>query len=1118
MEPGKQSKVTALDASPEVLRCFWDLAEVTPDARARAALELLEHLDAAQRGFEPAEAPERPAVKGKGAASGKDRLQAAEQSLAGCAPLVAYALKRLARGLASGRGAARQGFALALTGALAALPAVPVAPVLDLLDAALEAPNSMKGGNAKDALLGRVFAYAAVARSGRLSRHGSSAAGTARAAVALVDAMRRKSFLREAAAEALLNMAESLDAAALAQLIEASPEVLELLTAPPADALPEGLLLAVRLWGRLPADLAAQCALLPAGAPPPPADFFTSTAHDGAHAAPGAAAAFFSRAHLQELLPVLRASSAPHPRLHALWPTLLALLLPGYTPARDAGARARQATPKGAPGAGQVEALWGTVAEADLLASSHERKFLAFKLFTRLLPSLTAEHLPALLSPTFLRCLVNALSHADAHLHAAGRRLLDRLVAHVVAAPDPNARVAVAVALVRCSGGGFDRLTGTRTAAQLLQGLDCKGIDAYVQHLQALFLCGAAALPGAAAGVRGGIARWLAAAGLLSLEGAPAGKLKAPELKALAACEPPLALATQQLCAGRLISLVEAAGKAGLQPRANSKNAAKLEGKGAACAAGGGAPADQGVNGAADGAHEYAAARENAQLADVAAFLATAARSKGVQIAGEPAAAAAAAEALRDLLALAARLEGLGSTADVFRSFTEAITPTGVQDLLRVVESDGRASAEDDAVLQAGSNEDSKEEGEDEEDEEEDEEEQEESEEEEAEAGLPAASAAAGSRGKAGANAAEASTSESEGEGADDEAMFRTDAALAAVLRASADAKGASKEAAAALAHFRFRAAALLEAVARRGGAAAAPAAAAAMALGVPTLLRALGKAAGGGGRGGDGGGGGDEAAWAARLQALVNKHVARLRLPEPLPAVEAAELLRKVLHAAARSRDRRVRDAAAAALAAALRWAPAETAQQAVRDVLADYFEKKKDRLSHATVAAVLRQDGAPAAAAPALARYAGDARSEFLRLEAAQLLLGILRPPRDRRAEVAAALRAHLPTLAAGLATLLRGQFAKLERFVAAAGAAANAVSAIARLFPGEALAALLGGPGASTLSAAADEAGTRGPSQKAASELRRLAAMLASAATGSAAGGLVTERDIGFSAEGL
>jgi hypothetical protein len=56
----------------------------------------------------------------------------------------AYALKRLARGLASGRGAARQGFALALAGALAALPTVPVRAVLDLLEAVLGAPASAK--------------------------------------------------------------------------------------------------------------------------------------------------------------------------------------------------------------------------------------------------------------------------------------------------------------------------------------------------------------------------------------------------------------------------------------------------------------------------------------------------------------------------------------------------------------------------------------------------------------------------------------------------------------------------------------------------------------------------------------------------------------------------------------------------------------------------------------------------------------------------------------------------------------------------------------------------------------------------------------------------------------
>ena len=71
--------------------------------------------------------------------------------------------------------------------------------------------------------------------------------------------------------------------------------------------LEQGLLLAVRLWGRLPAERAAQCALLPTVAPAPPADFFTRTTGDSAHAAAGAAAAFFSRAHLQARASVSRA-------------------------------------------------------------------------------------------------------------------------------------------------------------------------------------------------------------------------------------------------------------------------------------------------------------------------------------------------------------------------------------------------------------------------------------------------------------------------------------------------------------------------------------------------------------------------------------------------------------------------------------------------------------------------------------------------------------------------------------------------------------------------------------------------------------------------------------------
>ena len=98
------------------------------------------------------------------------------------------------------------------------------------------------------------------------------------------------------------------------------------------------LLLAVRLWAVMPEDMCASCQLLPRGSAAPPRGFFQrgnnadgSKNNVDAGAAEAAAAAFFTAAHLESLLPVLRASSAAQPRLHSLWPTLLALLLPGFS-------------------------------------------------------------------------------------------------------------------------------------------------------------------------------------------------------------------------------------------------------------------------------------------------------------------------------------------------------------------------------------------------------------------------------------------------------------------------------------------------------------------------------------------------------------------------------------------------------------------------------------------------------------------------------------------------------------------------------------------------------------------------------------------------------------------
>lgn len=92
----------------------------------------------------------------------------------------------------------------------------------------------------------------------------------------------------------------------------------------------QALLLALHLWPSLPKSLLQEVKLLPADTKPPPKGYFTDPDTLKDLAAP-AAAAFFTEQHLQRLLPVLRASSSSHPRLHSVWLTIFALLLPGFT-------------------------------------------------------------------------------------------------------------------------------------------------------------------------------------------------------------------------------------------------------------------------------------------------------------------------------------------------------------------------------------------------------------------------------------------------------------------------------------------------------------------------------------------------------------------------------------------------------------------------------------------------------------------------------------------------------------------------------------------------------------------------------------------------------------------
>ena len=79
------------------------------------------------------------------------------------------------------------------------------------------------------------------------------------------------------------------------------------------------------------------------------------------------------------------------------------------------------------------------------------------------------EQVPAVFSRHFLRSLVNTSASDAAMLHSAAKRCTERLAQHVARSTDAQLQIAVAVALQRYGGQGFDRLSKTKTTAKLLQ-------------------------------------------------------------------------------------------------------------------------------------------------------------------------------------------------------------------------------------------------------------------------------------------------------------------------------------------------------------------------------------------------------------------------------------------------------------------------------------------------------------------------------------------------------------------------------------------------------------------------------------------------------------------------
>ena len=128
-----------------------------------------------------------------------------------------YALKRLARGLGSGRSGARQGFALALTAAFSEIPIASLDDGLQLLKSSLEPiTQSTKGSEARDILMGQLFGVAALVRAMRARlATGTMTAEDAEAFGAIVAEetsalATSKAYLAESAAAVILELSHAL--------------------------------------------------------------------------------------------------------------------------------------------------------------------------------------------------------------------------------------------------------------------------------------------------------------------------------------------------------------------------------------------------------------------------------------------------------------------------------------------------------------------------------------------------------------------------------------------------------------------------------------------------------------------------------------------------------------------------------------------------------------------------------------------------------------------------------------------------------------------------------------------------------------------------------------------
>ncbi|CAA2961325.1 DNA polymerase V-like [Olea europaea subsp. europaea] len=450
---------------------FKDLSAADASVRETAAEALVSELMEVQKAYDM--------LEDKQVVEDALKLEAEkDDGLNNCAPSLRYAVRRLIRGVSSSRECARQGFALGLTILVGTVSCIKVESLLKLIINLLEVSSSMKGQEARDCLLGRLFAYGALARSGRLTEEWMADRNTPYVrefTSCLISLAAKKRYLQESAVLVIMEMVEKLPVEALLNHVLEAPGVQEWFEGATEVGNPDALLLAIKIQEKIGADVKAFSKVLPS---------------------PYNQRKLFSADHLSAISNCLKESTFCLPRVHSVWPVLVNILLPDSV-VQDVNFALGPSTAKkhkrGRKGSSlediekNLKCFFEVVIEGSLLTSSHDRKNLAFDIMLLLLPKLPASCVHVVLSYKIVQCLTDVLATKDSWLYKVALHFIKELsdwVQH-----DDARRVAVILALQKNTNGKFDCITRSKTVKDLMSELKL-GCDLFIENLITMFLEG----------------------------------------------------------------------------------------------------------------------------------------------------------------------------------------------------------------------------------------------------------------------------------------------------------------------------------------------------------------------------------------------------------------------------------------------------------------------------------------------------------------------------------------------------------------------------------------------------------------------------------------------------